>query len=387
MAARLPATVKTLGWVSFWADVSSEFVYPILPLFIVGTLKAPVWALGMIEGAALFVLSILRLWSGFYSDQVGKRTPFIRWGYGVAVISKPLLSLAQSWTWVLGCRLLDRFGKGIRTSARDALIADSIDPAEAGRAFGYHRAMDSGGAFVGVIFGILVLYFLPGNLRLILLLAGIPGIFAVATTFLVKEQPNLHPSKAKGWHLMQLPRETWWVLIIVGLFGLANSSDTFLLLRAADTGLKPYQVAMLYGLFNLLYASTSMPLGILGDKLGHARILLVGWLGYGIVYAMVPQAGIPLLVLVFALYGLVTAATDGVAKAFIVEYAPADRKGTLMGLFYIINGLSGLLASVVAGIMWDRVSWQSAFWFGSVLALASSLSLWVFVRRTPAKRP
>lgn len=381
----LPPTVKTLGWVSFWADVSSELVYPILPLFIVGTLKAPVWTVGLIEGLALFMVSILRFWSGFQSDRIGRRVPFIRWGYGVAVISKPLLGLAQSWGFVLGCRLLDRFGKGIRTSSRDALIADCVDKADAGRAFGYHRAMDASGAFCGVLIGIALLYFLPNELRLILLLSGIPGIFAVLTTFFIKDVPHT-PAPGSGWKFLTLPKETWMVLGITGVFGLANSSDTFLLLRAQGVGMEPYQVAMLYGLFNLIYAALSMPLGVLSDKIGRANVLLMGWAGYALVYLLVPASGPGLLILSFGLYGLVTAATDGVSKAFIVSHAPPDRKGTLMGIYYIITGVAALVASVVAGLLWDRVNWQSAFWFGSALAGVASLALLVFLRRFPESK-
>ncbi|MEI8282847.1 MAG: MFS transporter [Armatimonadota bacterium] len=237
----LPSTVKTLGWISFWADVASELAYPILPLFIVGTLSAPSWSLGLMEGLSGLVIAILRLWSGIHSDKAGKRVPYIRWGYGISIFAKPLVGLAANWPLVLVFRLADRVGKGIRTSSRDALIADSVDPALSGRAFGYHRMMDTAGAFVGVCIGAILVWKYPTALRTILLLTAIPGLVALGITFLVKEQKSSKPleGKDKTKLSLKIPREIWPTFAVLGLFGIANSSDTYLLLYAGFHGVAP----------------------------------------------------------------------------------------------------------------------------------------------------
>ncbi len=382
---KLPTTVRQLGWVSFFADVASELAYPILPLFIVGTLAAPTWTVGFIEGMAMLCLAFLRLYSGAKSDQTGKRTPFIRWGYGLSIIAKPLVGLATSWGLVLFARMLDRLGKGLRTTARDALIADSVDPAIAGRAFGFHRAMDTAGAFVGVSIGIVLLSFFPENLRLILLLSGIPGFFALWITFRVKDAPS-SGARASGVKLGSLPRKAWIPLAILAVFAFANTSDAFLLLFARALGFDTRTTVALYALFNLVYAVGSYPLGKLSDRLGARTILGLGWVLYGLVYfafSSLSKAFIPLL---FAGYGLCMAAVDGVGKAYLVRVIPTQLKGTVMGWSYLLTGLASLSGSLLTGLLWDRIGPSITFQISGAVAIVAALLLQV-AGRAPQSQP
>ena len=382
----LPATVKTLGWISFWADVSSELAYPILPLFIVGTLAAPTWTLGLIEGLAGLVIAILRLWSGFQSDRLGKRVPYIRWGYGISVAAKPLVGLAMNWPFVLVCRLADRVGKGIRTSSRDALIADSVDPSLSGRAFGYHRMMDTAGAFVGVCIGAAIVWKFPSELRAVLLLTAIPGLIAVGITFLIHEHKVNHgvAVDASKPFSLRVPRSVWPVLAVLGLFGLANSSDTYLLLYAGLHRIEPYQVILLYALYNLTYALASTPFGQLSDRFGSGRVLLAGWVLFGASYLLLSQVGGAGLVGVFALYGIAVAATDGVSKAFLAQAGVNVPKGSLIGVHYFIVGITTLVGNLLAGLIWVKVSAEAMLMFGGGLALVSAIGLGLLLgRRSP----
>lgn len=387
----LPATVKTLGWISFWADVASELAYPILPLFIVGTLNAPSWSLGLIEGFAGLTIAILRLWSGIHSDRAGKRVPYIRWGYGISNFAKPLLGLATNWPFVLICRLADRVGKGIRTSSRDAMIAESVDSTISGRAYGYHRMMDTAGAFVGVCIGAALVWQFPHALRAILLLTAIPGIVALGITFLVRENPPVKsPDGEERLTLdLKIPREIWPVLAVLGLFGIANSSDTYLLLYAGLKGVASYQIILLYALFNLVYAATSSPLGIASDRIGSGKVLFFGWLSFGLCYLMISRSSAAMLIPMFALYGLSTAATDGISKAFLVQNGLNVPKGTLIGAQYFIIGLTTLAGNLIAGFIWAKYSPEAMLVFGGTLALASAVGLgWLVAtrRQTEPKR-
>lgn len=374
--AALPKTVQNLGWVSFFADIASELAYPILPLFIVGVLAAPTWTVGFIEGAAALTLAFLRLYSGKRSDATGRRTPFIRWGYGLSIFAKPLVGLATGWGLVLFARMLDRLGKGLRTTARDALIADSVDPQIAGRAFGFHRAMDTAGAFVGVMFGILLLTLFPDNLRLILLLSGIPGIFALWITFRVKDVPGTLADK-KAVSLGTLPKSAWIPLGVLTVFAFANTSDAFLLLRAKGLGLDNRSTVALYALFNLIYSIASYPLGKLSDRIGSRLILVVGWGTYGLVYFWFSQASASSLPILFAGYGLCTAAIDGIGKAYLVQVIPTKMKGTVLGWSYLLTGLASLAGSSVTGYLWDSISPAITFQISATVAVVAAAMLLV----------
>lgn len=398
---RLPRQVVVLGWVSFFADVSSEMAYPLIPLFVTAVLGASGGQLGVIEGLGAVLVAMLTGWAGWRSDRSGgggpRRVSFVRWGYGLPVVGKAIIAGAAAWPMVLVGRAIDRVGKGLRGSPRDALIADATRPEDRGRAFGFHRAMDTGGAFVGVLLAACVLWWLGAGddgissfaVRAILFVAAGVGVASAACTFWVREtpQPEFEIERAAaeaerqagdgaagrgtGWirAVSGLGREYWWTVAPLLLFAVANSSDAFILLRASDVGFSPLSVVLAYALFNLAYTVASYPVGVMADRIGKWRTIAGGWLIYAGAYAgfaMVEGAGMWGLL---ALYGLYAAMTEGVGKALVANIAPAGKRGTAIGVLSMSVGLAMLVASVVAGLLWDHVSHAAPFWFGAAMAL------------------
>lgn len=355
--------------------------YPLIPLFLKNTLKASVGALGIIEGTAEAIVSFMKGWSGWHSDRIGKRVPYVRWGYGLSALGKPLIGLATVWPFVLFARTLDRLGKGLRTTARDALVVDAVPKNMLGRAFGLHRALDTAGALVGVLLAAWLIFLIPGHYRTIFLLAGIPGFVSLGFTFLIRErkkgdapdesQPReLEPLKASAREVLKsMPAGYWFALGLTLLFALANSSDTFLLLRSSQLGLKDEQVVLVYALYNVAYMALSYPAGAWSDVIGRWGIMAIGWLLYAGVYAGFALLGGSWLWALFACYGLYMGLTKGVGAALVADFAPKQARGTAMGLFNMLLGGATLLASLIAGILWDRVGPTAPFWFGSILAL------------------
>lgn len=414
-ARPLPRTVWLLSWVSFFADVSSEMTYPLLPLFLVGVLGSSKTQLGMVEGAAVLMVAITTATAGIRSDRTGQRVPWIRMGYGLPVLGKTLIALATAWPLVLGGRLLDRFGKGLRGAPRDALIADAVAAGQRGRAFGLHRAYDTAGALVGVLLASFLLWWLTGTpqkapdggtapaaaetpawvYRAIFGVGAVLGLASLLLTLLVRESESpsddpittssptdAPPASAAVEHPgpLALPRAYWSVLGVLLVFSLANSSDTFLLLRASDLGLSPWTVVLVYALYNLTYALLSYPAGMLSDRLGRWRVIALGWALYVGVYAgfalLSPSSAWGLWPLM-ALYGFYMALTDGVGKALIADHAPRERRGAALGVFYSLTGLTALAASLVAGIVWDQVGSAAAFLVGAGFAAAALVALGV----------
>lgn len=382
MAERLPRQVWRLSWISFLTDVASEMVYPVLPLFLVGALQAPAKVLGLIEGAALALVNVMRWWSGRRSDVLGRRTPFIRAGYGLAAISKPMIGLATAWPLVLVSRLLDRFGKGLRTTARDAMIADATTPEQRGRAFGLHRAMDSAGAVLGSLLGFALLTVLPDQLRTVFLVAAIPGAGAVWLAFRLRELPR-GAGTAPGPAKVRLTARFRWAVALMVVFALADSSDTFVLLRAQDLGLPIGHVVLAYALFNAVYSALSYPLGSMSDQLGPVRVLVAGWLVYALVYAGLGWGASPWALM--PVYGLYMAATDGVGKALLSKLAPKEAKGTALGVAGMATGFGSLVASVSAGALWDAGLKAHAFYAGAGLALLAAGALAIAAPRLLAR--
>ncbi|MFH1263223.1 MAG: MFS transporter [Pseudomonadota bacterium] len=373
---RLSPTVRKLGWISFLTDVASEMVYPVIPLFVVGVLGLPVVVLGSIEGVAEGIVNVMNGLSGWQSDRSGRRLPLIRWGYGLAAASKPLLALAFHWPVVLFARSLDRVGKGLRSSARDALIADGSTKENLGRGFGFHRAMDTAGALTGVLLSALLLRFLPQSYRMIFVLAVLPGIAAVWLAFRLREAAprpaaTLPRPSLREW--FDFPASYWRTLALFLLFALANSSDTLLLLRAKSVGLADSTVILAYAIYNLTYAAISYPAGIVSDRLGRWRVIALGWGIYAAVYFGFAKATMITVFPLFALYGCYIGLVHGVGKALIAENAPADRRGTAMGLFQMSTGLTTVVSSVVAGLLWDKISPAAPFYFGSAVAVLALL--------------
>jgi MFS family permease len=394
---KLPRRVWLLGWISLFADVASEMVYPIIPYFVTGILKAPVWALGASEGLSEAVVSFMKGWSGWHSDRSGKRVPYIRWGYGLSALGKPLLGLASAWPLVLVARTTDRIGKGLRTTARDALLADSVDKSRYGAAFGLHRAMDTTGAFLGGVLAIVLLAAVPNDLRRIFLIAAVPGLASVLLTMVlrdVRKTAEVDRTSARA-RLSELPPAYWRAFGITLLFALANSSDTFLLLRAqgvftqaiaahpqeyggfldrfghaAATMTGPLILSTLaYLLYNLMFVGFSYPAGLVSDRIGRWKVIATGYMLYALVYYGFSFATSVSVWALFALYGVYNGLTQGVGKALVAEQASPESRGTALGFFYMCAGGMTLIGNILAGFLWDQFGPSATFLFGSVVAL------------------
>jgi MFS family permease len=387
---KLPREVWVLGGVSFFADVSSEMIYPLLPMFVVAVLGATAAEMGWIEGVAQGVVALMTAWAGARSDRRRRRLPWVRWGYGLPVVGKALLAAATWWPMVLLGRTIDRVGKGVRSSPRDALIADATPDHIRGRAFGMHRAMDTAGALVGVATAAVLLRWLGGSpsgaptahvdprpFRIIFGISAAMGVVAVALTFLIRDRPTEPVARQKPAGRLDLPRSYWLVLAMLVVFAIANSSDTFLLLRAANVGLSPWLVVTAYAIYNVVYSLGAYPAGALSDRFGRWRVIGAGWLIYAGVYAGFAIATPTTVWPLFAVYGLYMALTDGVGKALIADHAPPDRRGRALGIFYLATGATTIASSVVAGELWDHVDPSAPFWLGSGAALVAVLLLLV----------
>lgn len=386
--SKLGRNVLALSAVSLLTDVASEMTYPLLPGFLKGVLGASATTIGSIEGAAESMASLLKLGSGWWSDRVGRRKPLVVAGYGIASLVRPLIGLAQSAGQVLGIRLTDRLGKGLRTAPRDALIADSVPPAERGRAFGFQRAADNAGAMIGPLLAFALLRWGRIPLRTVFLLTAIPGLLAVLTLiFGVREEPKAEAKSGKGVDLsLRLGRRFWVFLGLLLLFTLGNSTDAFLLLRASQLGVAPALLPILWALLSGVKSLSNTPAGALSDRIGRKPLLVAGWLVYAAVYFAFGRAQAAWQAwALFAVYGLYFGLTEGVEKALIADLAPADRRGGAFGWYNLALGLGALPASLLFGAIWDAKGSPAAFAFGAVLALAASLGVALLVR-TP-RRP
>ncbi len=383
--------VFVLGLVSFFTDISSEMLYPIIPIFLTTVLMAPMSIVGIIEGIAESTASILKVISGWLSDRTGKRKPFVVYGYSLSAIAKPLLALAYTWHFVLVARFIDRFGKGLRNSARDALIADSTDVEYRGKAFGFHRSLDSFGAVVGPLIALVLLYYLNGAYRLIFLIAFVPALISVALLYFFISEKKGERREGIKLKLSDFSREFRLFLFISIIFALGNSSNAFLIIRAKNifdvSGVPSFAasfgsigavaiVVLSYVVYNITYALASLPAGALSDRIGRRNVLAGGFLIFSLVYLGFAFANKGYLVwILFAVYGFYIAMTDGVGKAFVVDLVPSEKRGTAIGLYYTATGLLALLASVIAGLLWDFVGAYAPFLFGSAMAFVSAVLL------------
>ena len=376
---RLPRTVLALAAVSFLTDVSSEMIYPLLPLFLSTTLGAGALAIGVIEGVAESVAALLKLVSGWWSDRMTRRKPLVLAGYGIASVVRPLIGLAQSATQVLGLRLLDRVGKGIRGAPRDALIADAVDPGQRGRAYGFHRAADHAGAVVGPLAAFALLGWMGLSLRAVFLLAAVPAALAVITLVLgVREQPRELPSRAPGPDLRRtgLGGTFWRYLAVLFVFTLGNSTDAFLLLRAADLGVPPVMIPILWALLHVVKSASSTPGGTLSDRFGRRPLIIGGWTVYALVYLGFAQASQTWHAwALFAAYGVYFGMTEGVEKAFVADLVGTGVRGAAFGWYNLAIGIGALPASLIFGVIWERLGSGAAFTFGAALALLAALGL------------
>ncbi len=379
---KIPRTVVLLGLVSLFTDFSSEMIYPLLPLFLVSVLGTGALSIGVIEGVAEATASFLKVFSGVWTDRARRRKPFIVLGYGLAGLARPLIGLAESWVTVLGLRFTDRVGKGIRTSPRDALIADVTPPASRGAAYGLHRAMDHAGAVIGPLVGaaLLLLWDLP--LRQIFLLAAAPALVAFLIAWLgVKESPVTLPAPAPSsvdWMAdwSRLGSEFRAFLFAVFIFTLGNSTDAFLILRLTEQGLPAGWVAVLWSLHHGVKMVASYYGGRFSDRLGHRRQLISGWGFYAVIYlAFSAMESIEGLVAVFLLYGVYYGFVEPSERALAAELAPAHLRGTAFGYFHLAVGIGALPASLLFGLLWQVFGRAAAFQTGAALALLASLLL------------
>lgn len=376
MELKLPKNVICLGFVSFFNDVASEMIYPIIPIFLTSVLGAPVAIVGLIEGIAESTASILKVVSGWLSDKWQSRKPFTIVGYLISAVSKILLGLAFAWPIVLLARFIDRFGKGVRTSSRDALICESSDISDRGRAFGFHRGLDTLGAVIGPILALIAIRFLDNNLRLIFFLSFIPAFIGILLlVFFVSEKKKAASSCAPfrfDWSGLDPSFKIF--LAISFIFALGNSSDAFLILRAQNLGLSLTLVVLAYTLFNLAYSVFSLPAGIIADKIGPRKVLFTGFLFFAAVYLFFGLAPSSFFLwFLFPAYGIYMALTEGVGKAYISSLVPDEKTATAFGIYQTSVGLCTFLASFFAGLLWTYAGVRAPFIFGSVTAVVSAL--------------
>ena len=385
-----------LGLVSFLTDVSSEMIFTLLPLFLANILGAATVVIGFIEGVAESTASLLKILSGWLSDRLGKRKSLAFIGYVLSTLAKPFMYIATTWGLVLGVRFADRFGKGVRTAPRDALIADSVSAEQRGKAFGLHRTMDTFGAAFGLVAAAAVVFLLQkGTLELIhgtyqwLVLIGIiPAVLSLFVFFFIREARNSRPQSysecsEKGSQGAKTGFGNRFKLFlgIMFLFTLGNSSDAFLILRAQNLGNPVLYILLMLILFNVVYAAISTPAGILSDKLGRRRIIVLGWLVYAVAYLGFAVASASWQIwLLFALYGVYYGLAEGVARAFVADLVPEDRCGTAYGLFHGVVGVTLLPASLIAGWLWQTISPAAPFYFGAGLSFLAMIGLLALIR-------
>jgi len=386
LRARLRAldpNVRAMGWVSLVADLSSEIVYPLFPLFVTGVLGAPVAVLGLIEGVAEATATLLRYPFGQWSDRLGRRRPFAAAGYGLGALGKLLIAVAGTWGFALAGRVVDRMGKGVRTAPRDALLGAGTRPEQQGLAFGLHRAMDTVGAAVGPLVALACLE-LGVPFRWVLGLAVVPALISVVVILVfVRERRQPPSATAFRLHLPASPAYRW---LLAGslLFAAGNSSDMFLLLRASDVGMGVSAVILVYALYNAVYAAASLPLGGLSDRVGQLPLVLAGYLVFAAVYAgFASAASRPAVVGLFAVYGLYIAATEGTSKALISRATPLAERAGAIGLQATLTGLASLVASSLGGVLWSAVGPWATFSLGSACALGAAGVL--FAGRRPVR--
>ena len=368
------------GLTSFLTDTSVKMIYSVMPIFLmsIGASKA---SLGLIEGVAESTASLIKAFSGFWSDRIGKNKPFMLAGYALSAIILPFYAFVISPLQVLVLRFAERFGKGIRTAPRDSLIAASVTNNETGRAFGLQKAMDNSGAIAGPLIAFALLSLFPGNYRLLFLLAGIPavaGIFVII--FGIKEAKKNKTELLQQFHLRDYPRRYWFFLGIIFVFTLGNSTDALLLVKANEAGIKVAFIPLVYLITNTVSVIAAIPAGSLSDRIGKEKLLVAGFLIYAVVYFFFGLDNSKvMLYMLFALYGLYSAATDGIQKAFVSDIVHSNRRGTGLGIYNALLGITLLPASLIAGVLYDRVNSSIPFRFGAAMALLAALLMVIYM--------
>ncbi|MGJ0508176.1 MAG: MFS transporter [Methylocystis sp.] len=370
-----------LALASLFADVSTEMLYPILPVFLTQTLHATGSVVGLVEGFAQAAQNVVQGFSGALSDKLQKRKPIALLGYFMAALGKPLMGVATVWPAVFGARFLDRLGSGIRSAPRDALIASSVDDENRGRAFGLEGVGDNAGAFLGPILAAFLLYSLHVDMRMIFYVALIPGLLAFLMVLLVTERPAAAAAKSKiDASIWQFPRSYWAYLLVTALFSLGNSSNSFLILRTQDFGVSLEATILIYAGFNLIAALISYPAGALSDRFGRKNVLLASFVIFGVAYLGFALAtNIAMIAGLFVFYGLYEGVFRSVGKAFASDFVPEHLRAGGIGWFSTTVGLLQLVASIAAGLLWDKVGHAAVFYYGAGSAVLGAFALLLLV--------
>jgi len=380
----LSKNVKNLGWVSFFNDVSSEMIYPLLPLFLTQVLGAGVLFVGLIEGIAESISSFLKLFSGWLSDRFQKRKGIILFGYSLASITRPIMGLVTSGLHVLFLRFFDRVGKGVRTSPRDALLSQSCSEAERGKAFGFQRTMDHAGAMAGPLIASFLMAVLTKNLRVIFYLSAIPAFFCLLILF--RGVADATRNRLSAPPALKLHWSTWdkkfrYFLFIITLFTLGNSSDAFLLLRAKDLGLDIVSIPILWFVLHLSKTIFSLPGGSLSDRIGRRTVMILAWTVYGLVYLGFAFASKTYHIwLLFFVYGLFFGLSEGTERAWVADLVEESKRGMAYGVYNFFIGIATLPASLLMGLLWKTMGVQWAFAFGAIMALIAALLALILMR-------
>lgn len=375
------------GLTSFFTDTSTKMVYSVMPLFLL-SIGASKTTISLIEGIAESTASLLKVISGYWSDKIGKNKSFMIIGYGITAIITPLYALARIPIQILFFRFFERIGKGLRAAPRDSLISGSIKKNEAGKTFGFQKAMDNSGAIVGPLIAFLMLSIFSLNYSYIFLLATIPAILGVLTIiFFIKEAKAEKKETTNKISLKLLPKKFYFFLIIIFVFTLGNSADALLLVKTSETGIDKSYIPFVYMIFNTVSVLLAIPIGKLSDKIGREKLIILGFLIYAIVYYFFGRFNnINVFIFLFMLYGFYSALTDGSQKAMISDIVSKDLKGTGFGIYHAVLGITLLPASLIAGLLYDKVNSNAPFYFGSVMALIATILMIIFTVLDKRKR-
>jgi len=385
--------VFVLGWVSFFTDVSSEMIFRAFPLFL-NALGVGTSIIGLIEGLGYSAANFVKILSGWFSDRLGERKWITAAGYGLSTMVKPFLLIASGWGSALVIRVIERAGKGVRISPRDALIADCTTDGTAGRGFGFQKAMDSFGAMVGVAIAAIIIYLTlgpntvliaPEDFHRLVIIGVIPAAIAVfLVVFFVKQVRATRAEREAARHIPQpriLDKRFLTFLAVMVLFNLGNSADAFLILRASNVGVSVFHVFILLIVYNLIYALVSFPVGRLSDRIGRKKIIVIGWSIYVVTYVLMALASSAWYMIIVAVtYGLYAGLAEGVSKAFVCDIVSPRRRGIAYGLYHGMVGFALLLASVIAGVLWEQIDPSVAFYFGAGMSGLAMIGMVFFVK-------